>query len=709
MTAFMRWLRRLWSGPREWLLFLKPIRFVVIPLALLLYALIWSDQGQDAVRALVEFERNCPRWGLVSGFVLTVIFLALQSWYWARQLLRVDYPQLQELGERHERLELWTPRILGALAFLIAIAALVRALFRYGPDAGRVRTNILVTVAILAVLLILFLIFVVKRRRNQPPRRVNRESPFGAVTKWILRVTLLIALAFLVWTAISPVTAGLVFPSPPLLMFSAALWVAIGSWLVFWIDRYRVPLIGTLLLLAIVFSLWMDNHAVRTLPAPSFARHNVAATFNDWYARLHAKYPGEGRHPVFIVATEGGGIRAAYWTAAVLTALQDRAPAFADHTFAISSVSGGSVGTAVFTALVADKNRQQAVDDCDEMRDAATRAKLRFAAQQILSYDALAPTLASMLHADLAQRFLPVAFIPDRQRALEHGWERGWRTHVVPRDDFLGSGVLQMYAANTDRLMPSIFLNGTSVERGSRLIASNCLIDKNEIQDARDLFNELGADMPLSTAAGNSARFTYVSPAGSVHVMGGDIAEHVVDGGYFENSGAQTAADVVRTLFANADGKGFEVVLIIIHFTETPPPGVPPESFMNEVFSPLRALLSTRGARGELAVQEAVRLHSTDVPFEVLHFILAQEKDGLVLPLGWLLARRTRAAIDLQIGDTVPPEVPPPLVPFVRLNVDNVNAVATMLQQRAAPPPDMVQQHARETERSFLGQDGVKR
>src|ERR1051325_10644881 len=49
-------------------------------------------------------------------------------------------------------------------------------------------------------------------------------------------------------------------------------------------------------------------------------------------------------------------------------------------------------------------------------------------------------------------------------------------------------------------------------------------------------------DVPLSTAAHMSARFTYVSPAGRFDPDG----THVVDGGYFENSGAATALDILR-------------------------------------------------------------------------------------------------------------------------------------------------------------------
>jgi hypothetical protein len=54
---------------------------------------------------------------------------------------------------------------------------------------------------------------------------------------------------------------------------------------------------------------------------------------------------------LIIVAAEGGGIRAAYWTAGILTRLVDCPPALADSLFAISAVSGGSLGAAVYVSL----------------------------------------------------------------------------------------------------------------------------------------------------------------------------------------------------------------------------------------------------------------------------------------------------------------------------------------------------------------------
>ena len=71
--------------------------------------------------------------------------------------------------------------------------------------------------------------------------------------------------------------------------------------------------------------------------------------------------------------------------------------------------------------------------------------------------------------------------------------------------------------------MPSLFLNGTSVEKGNRIITSNLRLT-NIFLDADAAAEKLATqktpatkaacNIPVSTAALMSARFTYVSPAG---------------------------------------------------------------------------------------------------------------------------------------------------------------------------------------------------
>jgi hypothetical protein len=108
------------------------------------------------------------------------------------------------------------------------------------------------------------------------------------------------------------------------LVFSLASWVAGGSIITYLSSWLRLPLSSFLLVLALIFSRFFDNHVVagRTSDSVLPARAPVVDDFHDWQRNFGALPEG----PVIVVAAEGGGIRAAYWTAAILSGLQDRNP-----------------------------------------------------------------------------------------------------------------------------------------------------------------------------------------------------------------------------------------------------------------------------------------------------------------------------------------------------------------------------------------------
>ena len=90
--------------------------------------------------------------------------------------------------------------------------------------------------------------------------------------------------------------------------------------------------------------------ALQREPLKDYVQHWLNDRRDDMEKRTRG---GDARpYPVFIVAAPGGGIRAAYWTAGVLAALQDADRGFARHVLAISGVSGGSVGAGIFAALM---------------------------------------------------------------------------------------------------------------------------------------------------------------------------------------------------------------------------------------------------------------------------------------------------------------------------------------------------------------------
>jgi hypothetical protein len=59
--------------------------------------------------------------------------------------------------------------------------------------------------------------------------------------------------------------------------------------------------------------------------------------------------------------------------------------------------------------------------------------------------------------------------------------------------------------------------------------------------------------MRLSTAANNSARFPIIEPAGSVVDLEGHYRDAVVDGGYVENFGADSALDILHQVMLETE------------------------------------------------------------------------------------------------------------------------------------------------------------
>jgi hypothetical protein len=479
-----------------------------------------------------------------------------------------------------------------------------------------------------------------------------------------------VSVALLIAFTIAPVPVAQRLGMGSILFLAAASWVALGSFFVFLGSRWQFPVITVLVLLALLFSLWNDNHLIRVTPRQDVKRTDILGSFQTWYDLVEKNYGAGTTHPLYVVATEGGGVRAAYWTAIVLGALQDSNRNFASHLFAISGVSGGSLGAVVFEALLAEP----------------AKGSFQENAQNILGQDFLSPALGSMLYPDLIQRFIPFP-IPyfDRGRSLEMAWEKAWRD-TMGNDRFAGSFV-DLWKPGVREWMPALFLNGTSVEKGNRIITSNLRLT-NSFLDADDTAQKLAGehldatkvacDIPLSTAAHMSARFTFVSPAGRF-----PDGSHIVDGGYFENSAATTAYEIatrIKDFCASKTIVNVDVKVIMISNNprklsiapakpEEPPgpkrtkPTVISGEFMSELTAPLYTLLNTRDARGTYA-QKAIEREqrrfkagvvqaptetqsSQQLAKDIFYFNLRDTQ--VPLPLGWMLSAAAAKTIREQI------------------------------------------------------------
>jgi len=606
---------RWWKPLKDFYAFILPLRFNLFLLFVLGFALIGTDQGHDIIAHLAESDSNVP--GLFFG--LATLALALQVWFWSRQLLYLDLTSRELRTHQFPSWTAWLPRVLGVLVFVIVLIAL----FFIHTESADVPLRMIALELLIGGLAAAFLAFTIIRRRMMSSAVTETRgtiSDLSTAAKVLYVVTLVLDIIFLCVSFVIPFMNFI--GAPFILVFAFALWVTFGFFLVWLGHRWEMPLLTFLLLFAVVISPFNDNHRVRLLDTAPTPRKNVAETFDGWMSRLATEPGGAMNAPVFIVATEGGGIRAAYWTAAVLGELHDSTRgAFTRHLFAISSVSGGSVGAAVYATAAATTSTR--------VFDASTKA---------LAYDALAPLLASMTTADLLQRFVPFPIVSrDRAAQLEMGWEQGWADANPTAAKALQQPLTSIYAGDGATRLPSLFMNGTSVETGGCLITSNCLL--TDIRNVGDVLSIAGRDLRISTAAHCSARFPYISPIGGLPPIGNRPGYHVADGGYLENSGSATAQQIFNVIAQTPSFKTYHprITFIIIDFR--PKAGKPKYyRFANEILAPPRTLLATRGAHAVFALGE---LPDPRIEFTLLPTVPQ--------PLGWMLADASSGEMNKQI------------------------------------------------------------
>ena len=679
MKRLLEMSARTWECLHDIVTVLRPCRFSAIVVAAGA-ALLFSSQG-------LEFTVRLPAEGAgkIFWFYACVFLWAFQSWYWARLVLDVTFgadrnaPLAHARSERLRGLIVHTPRVMAAGSYLVALAGCLLA----GWAAVWVGIG-------LAVQGILFYAFLVIRRSKIVDKLVGAD-PGGSpnwkhallvergadptslqslplLSKIILWLTLAAAAALTVWVCIDAVGFGWFFSAAavPFLGFSTL--VPAGSLLVLWAreggarwlpaDPLRsmntargYPVIGILLVIALAFSFlpWLDNHKVRTLPAPETesGRPGLDQVLEQWRAQA-PRFP-DGRSNYVVVSAAGGGLRAAFWTATVLGAIQDGAGDFRRELFGVSGVSGGSLGAAAFVTLVSHLSLSDGIAGC---RGNQVSGPYECAGQTVLSQDFLGPAVAGLLFPDLMQRFFPFGF-PDRAKALEQGWERAWGRAGFPEDLWRDQGFRSLWAG--ENFLPALFLNGTHVETGKRVITSNVNIAASPtvFRDAYDFYRLApgGSEIRPSTAAHNSARFSYVSPAGTL-----SDGTHLVDGGYFENFGAVTGREVLKAGIERW-GRAIQPVAILIsndaklkeeNFRPSELQSAKPRTWAGEVLSPLRALLQTRDARGLLAASE-MRALVEENGGKYFHFRLCEEPGRPEPALGWVLSRDSEDLMRAQL------------------------------------------------------------
>jgi len=340
-----------------------------------------------------------------------------------------------------------------------------------------------------------------------------------------------------------------------------------------------------------------SDHLYEIRPSKNPPKISPAQVLNAAFRLNPDKNHPNGR--ITVVATAGGGIQAAAWTARVLTGLQEQMKAespnlsFANSIAAISSVSGGAVGTMFFVDRYQTKGQPgfPAATDLSKIVDDAQTP-------------ALDDVAWAMVYPDLTRALLPFlkhtsTRLIDRGWALEQAWRRrgnldytlgGWRAGV------------------TEGFRPAVIFNSTLVESGEPFLLATTDLSEPELSGlASKTLPALlpGYEIPVVTAVRLAASFPFVTPAsralydprpGDDPNLGAGAKYHVVDGGYYDNYGVSGLLQFLgQALSATPKDKIPDILILQIRSfpSEKSPPGED-EGWFFQGWAPLSALLNVR-------------------------------------------------------------------------------------------------------------------
>jgi hypothetical protein len=703
-----------------WFIALRRSFYVVrIPIAMAIIVavvLIIPEQVQEIYRALAQDRTDRQgfqlHWLLA---LLSLVALSLVLWQVARGL---SYQYPRHYGTpRHpvaRWMLAWVPRMLVAVPLLSAALGLwlsivvpggkVELLEDFVDGVNRLRLDFAIAIGTSMVVALLLLIIATAFERRMARRGPDVARKVALFSNWV--VFPLIAAGSVVVISTDQIAMPQLFGALPIF----ALWISILALLVGMLARlslFAIPVLSLVVVygLGIEFFKLADNHEIRGQPK-DVQRPDMDTAFRQWLdnRKDFAAYRAAQRpYPVYIVAAEGGGLYAGYMTARLLARIQDLCPSFAHHVFAISSVSGGSLGAAVFAGLVADDPKLADPAPCKE--DTTKRfGTMERQAHRILSNDFLSPAVWAGLFPDFLQRFIPRPF-PQLDRAvyLEKAFERAWPKSAAnnPMTQSFFSLCGPEQAKCFKGAIPMLAFNVTNMETGLQIVLSPIDLAGSTInlnpsggasyQKIFDFFEPAGLstfDMPLSTAVGLSARFPYISPPGwyawDDEKSAGVSRLTFVDGGYVDNSGVATALAIAQRLEAmKLPDVEFRILMLSALWAPIERLWIqpPPDPRNGELTPPLKAAWSARQGRGYKTQYDASLEARPGLSVSEIGFFY----DYLEPPLGWQLSDLTRRYIRLFRGDPrrCPLDTEQKYAAYTTRSVENNDEAASAYIRRA--------------------------
>jgi hypothetical protein len=515
-----RCMPRTWSDVLDIALVFWIVRVPLCALALGVALLCLVPQAQDLLVELIE-----SYWHVVLFIALLFLIWASVTHYAARLLLNSDDRfRAYSADRRSDVLDCWEgsiPRILGAATFFAVLVSTERSIENLpvidDPGVVPAISSALRMFQILTALMVpLFLWYVMKRRSlgNLPLFR-HIELRAGFVADFLRRIGIeprlepsnlgpIMLVAVFVLCAIvlmfAPNRVAEWFPRGLVVPIILGAWVPFLSF-VSGIGRHlRAPLIaGLAVFVTAATFVFGDNHSIRRVDAVQTLGHgadlapmSLNRAVELWTdANDCAGDPSQCPRPI-IVAAAGGASRAGFFTASFIGYLLDTAKerdarlseaAVAKRLFAISGVSGGSVGAVMTAAAIAradGKSQQPCAERKPSLWYGAAIGNWRDCLEALMAGDFLTSVAVGLVFRDMV-RF---GWWQDRAASLEKSWEdrfaelmknsdRDW-DHQCPGD--LRCPFLSL-RPQPKQWLPLLVLNGVSAATGRRITTTVLAMD----------------------------------------------------------------------------------------------------------------------------------------------------------------------------------------------------------------------------------------
>lgn len=446
------------------------------------------------------------------------------------------------------------PRTLVRTALLAVAVAGFIAISLYPRELAGAVGALALTIAALAFLVVIVGVAVTYVQERQPPAlfRLRWATALlaclivvclvpGGLAGWVGEFRVVIAVAAVVAGAVSVVISYAPEPTP---LRPAELPVA-------GVGPRATPVVPLFLLAALLANLVgsaRDVHPVAQAGQTPI-RPTMAQAFDAWLGQQRvctSKVTMNGRElevrPMLMIAAEGGGLRASYWTTA---ALDEIAAAGAGCGRTSTLFSGGASGGAFGLTLA------RFIDQpLDSVRSIAGSKALGAASASLFGGDVLASATGIRLESGTPHRDTARAWL-DRAGLMETVWE-----DQVDLPD--GTAYLPADPADATSgggtVTGQLILTSTVVRTACRALLSQVDLGPSKTDcpggsgpRSFDLFGAYGAclgNLPALTGGLLASRFPYVTPSGSVGQCGDREFVQLIDGGYSDNTGLGTITNL---------------------------------------------------------------------------------------------------------------------------------------------------------------------